>query len=491
MVDGRPEQEVRAVEDFPLEVVEVEAGEEELGRRVTEEVGRGFDLTRGPLVRGLLFRLGEKSHVLCLTVHHMVFDGVSVKVLLRELGELYETNAAGRMSSLPELSIQYADYAEWQRESMSGGAVEGQLEYWRRQLMDMPAFVDLPVDRSRPEVPSNRGGRCSFEVAPEVLRGLMTLGREAKTTLFMTLLAAFKVLLYRYTGQADVFVGTPTAGRGDPDLEPLIGFFVNTLVLRSSLSGNPTFRELLARVRAMALDAYEHENLPFEMLVRALRPRREMSRQPLFQIMFQMQVQERTVWRWGEVEVEEYPVELNLAKFDLLVNMVDVGGCLRGTINYAVDLFDGPRVGRMAEHLTRVLSEVAADPEVRILDVPIMGEEDRIELPEIEARRLQHAEVAEAPGLGRPEWEVPYAAPRTATERALAGIWARVLGIDRVGVLDNFFDLGGHSLTIPPLREAVESNCGVEVSVIDFLQFPTVAAFAEYLDTRMDRDRAL
>ncbi|HEX2081287.1 MAG TPA: condensation domain-containing protein, partial [Longimicrobium sp.] len=266
-VDGSPVQVISPFGGFALPVEDLsdlsEADREAaVGRRAGEEARRAFDLSAGPLFRAALLRLGEEDHVLLLSMHHVVSDGWSMGVLFRELSALYAAYREGRESPLPELAVQYADYAVWQREQLGGEVLERQLSYWRERLADAPALLELPTDRPRPAVQTYRGATVPFEISLELLERLQRLGRSEGATLFMTLLGAFQALLGRYAGSEDVVVGSPIAGRTRGEVEELIGFFVNTLVLRTDLSGNPSFREVLRRVREATLGAYEHQEVP-------------------------------------------------------------------------------------------------------------------------------------------------------------------------------------------------------------------------------------
>src|SRR5262244_1752419 len=265
----------------------------------SEEARRSFDLSSGPLLRATLIILGQDDHVLVLTMHHIVSDGWSMGVLYRELSLLYEAFSKGQPSPLPELSIQYADFAVWQRQWLQGEVLESQLSYWKKQLEGAPAVLNLPMDRPRPPLQSFRGARRSLELSKGLTRDLKNLSRQNDVTLFMTLLAAFQTLLYRYTAQEDVVVGSPIANRSRSEIENLIGFFANTLVLRSDLSGDPTFSELLVRVREVALGGYAHQDLPFEKLVEDLNPGRNLSHSPLFQVMFVLQNAPATTREFG------------------------------------------------------------------------------------------------------------------------------------------------------------------------------------------------
>ncbi|MCP4661373.1 MAG: non-ribosomal peptide synthetase, partial [bacterium] len=285
MPDSDPVQVIEPLPELPFPLVDL-AGLAEPARRAAavelarREARRPFDLTRAPLLRVVLLRRDPGTHLLLLTVHHIAFDGWSIDVALRELAALYQAFANGDPSPLPELDVQYADFAVWQRRWLAGEALESQLAYWREQLAGLPV-LELPCDRSRPAIQSFRGAVESFQLPAALHQRLEKLSRECGATLFMTLLAAFHALLGRYTGQTDLAVGTPIANRNLAEIEPLLGFFVNTLVLRGDLSGDPTARRLLARVRDAALGAYARQDLPFEKLVEELDPERSLSQNPL------------------------------------------------------------------------------------------------------------------------------------------------------------------------------------------------------------------
>ena len=257
---------------------------DEVQRLATEEAHCSFDLAEGPLLRVTLLRVGKKDHVLLLTVHHIVFDGWSMGILIHQLSTHYEAFCNDKPSTLPELRIQYADFAQWQRDWLQGEVFEKQLSYWKKRLGGEVPVLNLPTDRPRPPVQTYRGARQSLLLAKHLSESLKDLSRQEGVTLFMTLLAAFQTLLHRYTAQDDIIVGSPISGRNRIETEELIGVLINTLVLRTDLSGNPTFRELLIRVREMALGAFAHQDLPFEKLIEALRPGRDMSNSPLFQV---------------------------------------------------------------------------------------------------------------------------------------------------------------------------------------------------------------
>ncbi|HKV36204.1 MAG TPA: condensation domain-containing protein, partial [Pyrinomonadaceae bacterium] len=291
--EGEPVQVVSESLSLELPVLDLrdrpEADREvELQVATAIEAERSFDLAHGPLLRATVVQMDADDHVLLLTMHHIISDGWSISVLVSEVAALYTSFVTGRATTLPELPIQYADYAVWQRESLQGEVLETQLSYWRRKLTGAPATIELPADRPRPPVRTFRSATQSLLLNESLSEQLRVVSRRYRVTLFMTLLAVFKVLLSRYTGQADVVVGSPIAGRDRAETKGVIGFFLGTLVLRTDLSGDPTFAELLERVRETTVDAYTHQDVPFEKLLEELKPERDLSRTPLFQVFFNM-----------------------------------------------------------------------------------------------------------------------------------------------------------------------------------------------------------
>ncbi|HEX8317688.1 amino acid adenylation domain-containing protein [Longimicrobium sp.] len=355
-----------------------EAREAEVQRElVAETAERPFDLSAGPLFRVSLLRLGAEEHVLLLSMHHVVSDGWSMGVLYRELSSLYEAYRDGRESPLPELSVQYADFAVWQREQLEGAVLERQLAYWRERLAGAPELLELPTDRQRPAVQTYRGATVPVQFSPELTERLQALGRSEGATLYMTLLSAFQVLLGKYAGSDDVVVGSPIAGRTRKETEALIGFFVNTLVLRTNLSGDPSFRETLRRAREVTLGAYENQEVPFERLVAELQPERTLSHAPLFQVLLTLQNAGGAGAALPGVVVSGVEAERASAKFDLSLVLTATSRGLRGGLTYSTDLFDRGTIDRMLGHLERVLEQVAADADVRLSRLALAGPEER------------------------------------------------------------------------------------------------------------------
>jgi amino acid adenylation domain-containing protein len=382
VVEGSPVQVIAPAGRFALQAEDlsmVAAGKREVAarERVAALVAVPFDLERDSLLRVHLLRLSEQEHVALVVMHHIVSDGWSMGVLVREVSALYEAFAAGRLSPLGELAIQYPDYAIWQRGWLQGELLEKQVGYWKQRLSGAPAALDLPADRTRPAVQSYRGAFHVFVLPEALTAGLNVLARSEGATLYMVLLAAFKVLLSRWSGQTDIVVGSPIAGRTHRELEGLIGFFANTLALRTELDADPTFRELLRRVKETALGAYAHQDLPFERLVAELQPVRDLSRQPVFQVLFALQNMPWEQLQLPGLQLSRMGGEPATAKFDLSLYMLERGGRIEGFFEYATDLFDAATLQRLAEHLQVLLQGIVADPQCRIGKLPLLRPTER------------------------------------------------------------------------------------------------------------------
>ncbi|MBP7241271.1 non-ribosomal peptide synthetase [Amaricoccus sp.] len=377
-VDGEPAQIVRETMRLRIEVVDISriAPHEREAKTVelaTAEAVRPFNLRDGPLLRCGVIRRGFADNVLLLSMHHIVSDGWSMSVLARELTSLYQSYAMGRGDTLPELPIQYADFTIWQRERLEGETLRADLDYWRQQLAGLPV-LDLPTDRPRPDTASFRGAAHLVALDPGLSAAVREVGRRVGATTYMTLLAAFAATMARRSGQDDIVIGAPVAGRTQPELEGLIGFFVNSVVFRIDASGDPTFLTLLERVRDTCLDAYAHQELPFERLVEELNPGRDASRNPLFQVTFQL-VNTPTFGAagGGEARVE---VHRGSAIFDLAFTLIDAPDCYRGMIEYSTDLFDAATIARIAEEFETLLRAAAAGPELAVSRLPVIGAAD-------------------------------------------------------------------------------------------------------------------
>ncbi|HEX4497401.1 MAG TPA: amino acid adenylation domain-containing protein, partial [Thermoanaerobaculia bacterium] len=380
--------------------------------RATQESRRPFHLSRGPLLRTLLLRLADEEHLVVLTLHHVVSDGWSMGILVREIAALYPAFAAGVPALLPELPLQYADFSVWQRAWLNGGALDTQLAFWRERLAGAPLTLELPTDRSRPAVATVRGAQAPVRLAPPLVHRLRETARAEGGTLFMVVLAAFELLLHRWADQDELLVGSPIANRNRPQIEGLIGFFVNTLVMRGDLRGEPTFAALLAGVRATALAAYAHQDLPFERLIEEIHPQRDLSRPPVCQVMFSLQRAEAEALDLPGLRLTPRDLDSGTAKFELTLHLAEGAESVAGWIEYNTDLYDAATVARMTEQLTALLAAVA-DPPARsggpAADLPLLPVEQQRHLlaiaagakaePPAEARfhRLFERQVRERP----------------------------------------------------------------------------------------------
>ncbi|HSK79450.1 MAG TPA: amino acid adenylation domain-containing protein, partial [Thermoanaerobaculia bacterium] len=382
VVDGEPRQSIAPAAPQPLPLVDLSAlpaqsREEvatELGR---EEAARPFDLARLPVVRTLLLRLDERDHVLFFTIHHVTGDGWSIEVLSRELVALYGAAAAGLPSRLPELPVQYADFAVWQRSWLKDEVFAEQIDYWRHQLAGAPALLEMPLDRPRPPVQSFRGGRCRLHVPADSAASLFRLGRSREATGFMTVLAGFQALLHRYSGQESVVVGTPVANRERAELEGMIGFFANTLAMRADFTGDPGFSGLLARVREAALGAYGHQDLPFEKLVDELAPRRDLSYAPVFQVLFVYQnAPLQATAALSELTLQPFGADEGVARFDLTLVCTEVASGLGLHLDYNADLFEESTARLLLRLFGHFLERAAAEPERPVSELPLLDEEE-------------------------------------------------------------------------------------------------------------------
>ncbi len=569
---------VRSLSLIDLAGLPPDEREAEAGRLTKEEAKRPFDLWSGPMLRTALLRLeGNTEHRLLATMHQIVADSWSLDLLLRELGILYGACAEGRLSSLPDLPMQFPDFAAWQRTWLTGDEMERQLGYWHKFLARPPVF-ELPMDRPRPAVWSFRGDVVRMELSETLAGRLERFGQSHQATPFTTLFAGFLVLLYRHTGQEDLLVGTPVAGRSRVDTEELIGPFANMLPLRVGLEGEPTFLGVLDRARESALAAYACQDIPFEKLAAQVAPERDQSRHPLFQVLFAfLEGGERNPIAAGLTMTLEDPVHSGTSKFDLSFHVTRTAGRLHIWAEYATALFDRATVLRLSEHFARLLEEALAHPELPVARLPLLGEAERAQLaawdeagrrhfeellharfeaqavhgtrgyvldrwlqrlpagipgelclagavltsggylvrPELMAERFLPDPFSAEPGarmyrtgdrvrlrqdgllehLGRlqddrrtlpapaarPPATVEFVAPRTALEDEVAQVWIEVLGVERVGSNDSFWDLGGHSLLATRALARLESSFGVSLQLQSLFASPTLGGFSSVL----------
>ena len=381
-VNEQPAQIIASSLKLSLSVIDYQKNIESQGNAavqqfLTQESQQPFDLTQGPLLRAKLLRLAQQEHIFLLEMHHIISDGWSTEVFLQEIALLYKAFLT-RSSLLPEVSVQYKDFANWQCQWLQGEILQSQLCYWKQQLADVPTVLQLPTDRPRPAVQSSHGFHQSVELPKSLLDQLKAIARQEGVTLFMLLLAAFQTFLYRYTGQDDIPVGSPIANRNSDKLKGLIGFFVNTLVLRTKLSGNPTFQQLLARVRKVALEAYKHQDLTFDQIVEALNPERNVSHTPLFQVMFDFR-NAPPLPEMPDLVVSQLKVENETAQFDLSLS-VEVRQGLIVSFEYNTDLFNATTIARMLEHFQNLLSGIVANPQTKLSDLSLLTKKEQHQL---------------------------------------------------------------------------------------------------------------
>jgi amino acid adenylation domain-containing protein len=456
----------------------------ELAMRLDEAARRPFDLARGPVVRAALLCAGEREHAFLLTLHHIAADGWSLELLVREMAVLYDACRRGAPSPLPEPTLQYADFADWQRRWLCGEILAAQVGYWRRRLARAPAWLELPTDRPRPEALSPRGASRPFFLPAELAESLTALALGRRTTLFATLVTAFQVLLCRWSGQEDVSVGTPVGGRRSRETEELVGLFVNTLVVRTDLAGNPPFGTLLGRVREALLDDQANQDVPFEKLVDELEVERSLGRTPLFQVMLAFENAPRPVPPAGELSLAPLAVDTGTAKFELTLEATASAAGIGGALEYSTDLFDAATAAWLLDSFERLLRAVAVDPERPIWDLPLLapGASAQHLAPrpahrEAAAGPLPLPEPASLPPPRRRRGAASYVAPATPEERALAEIWSQVLQVEQVGAGDNFFALGGDSILSIRVR-SLAARRGLRLELQDFFRLRTLGALA-------------
>ncbi|MGB3205488.1 MAG: amino acid adenylation domain-containing protein, partial [Crinalium sp.] len=377
LVDNQPvqvitENEILALPIIDLRQIPVEQQENAAIQQVTQAASEPFNLAKDRLIRCQLFQLSEQDYILLVVIHHIVSDGWSIGVFIKELGAIYQALATGTPPHLPDLSIQYADFAHWQQKYFNSEVLEKQLAYWKQQLAGAPAVLNLPTDRPRPQIQTYRGATTSFILPPQIAEAVKLLSQRQGVSIFMTYLAAFKTLLYRYTGQPEIVVGSPIANRHWSQIEELIGFFVNTLALRTNIEDHLSFEELLSKIREVALGAYAHQDLPFEQLVEALQPVRDLSYTPLFQVMFVLQNTPMPSLALGDLTLEPLVVETNIARFDLVLYLEQTNQGLVGSWEYNSDLFDATTIARMASHFQTLLEAVVANPHQRLAELPLL-----------------------------------------------------------------------------------------------------------------------
>lgn len=450
------------------------------------EVKVPFDLSNAPLFRVRLYRASPIEHCFLCTMHHIITDAWSVRLFAKELEHLYSAFSRGRAASLPPLPIRYGDFAEWQIEWFQTDKVQQQLSYWKDKLEGAPPLLDLPTDAPRPAEQTFAGAIQLTSVANEIIEGIDKLAARCQATPFMVQLAAFKVLLYRYAKQHDVVVGIPIAGRNHVETEGLIGFFVNTLVLRDNLSGNPRFTGLVAQVRETILGAFSNADVPFEKIVETLQPERNLSYNPVFQVMFGTLKSAVRSHKFADLTAYSYVVSAETSIFDLSMTLIqDVDQKWWSQIEYNTDLFTQDRIRQMLGDYVSVLGAVVSDAEARILTLPLPSMPGPVDVSlgttaENEAETKQSNNARSVPASAHSA-SARQSKPLDREQELLIEVWKEVLGLQQVGIRDSFFDVGGHSLIAVRLIARIQEITGRRVPVSAIFRAPTIEAFAPLL----------
>jgi len=380
--DGAPHQKINTADNYKIPLITVPGNSEQekmdyVKTEISEMIKKPYDLSAGPLYYMSLYKIDESLHILFMMFHHIVLDGWSIEILMREISESYNSAAAGRLISLPPLEIQYSDFSIWHNEWMKSSEAEKQLDYWKRELEDAPALLQMPLVNPRPAEQTLNGTTVLFEIDADRLEGLKSLAKMNNSSLFMVLFAGFSALLYRYSGQKDISIGTTIANRNRKEIEPLIGMFANTLVLRTDISGSPSFNELLSRVREKLLNAYDNQDIPFEKIVEEVRPERSLSHTPLFQILFELQEKGYQPGKTGKLEMTPLEMENKSAKFDMNMILLANNGRLSGSLEYNTDLFDSGYINNLIEHYGNILKSVVENPGLSIDSIDYLSEDEK------------------------------------------------------------------------------------------------------------------
>lgn len=474
-VEGKPFQVIHPELVLSLPIVDLREiplvqRETKAMQFIREEVQQSFDLSQEPLLRAILLRLGKDEYLLLLNIHHIIVDFWSKGILLQELSGLYEAFCAGKPSPFPQLTIQYADFSLWQRKWLVGEFLEVLLNYWKQQLNSNLCVLELPIDHPRSASQSRRSIYQKLVLPEQLTKKLKTLSRREGTTLFTTLLAAFKVLLHCYTKQDNIFLCSPVANRNRKETKGLIGYFVNLLILHTDLSGNPSVRELLDRVRKVTSSAYAHQDLPVQQLVKSL----NLLQIPLSRVMFSLQNTIIHKLDLPGLTVETLDVDSGTADFDLYLYLIEEANTLTATLRYNADLFDDATTIQMLKHFQIALENIVANPEQSISLVLPLSEAEQQQLL-VKRQNQSHFKQ-----------ERVYVAPRNTLELQITQLWSRILGIQSISVKDNFFELGGKSLLAMNLFTQIEKTFGKVLPLTTLLQAPTVEQLAKILNQELN-----
>ena len=484
--DGLPRPSFLPAEDWRLHYGETAEDSPEFVSQTSIITTTPFDLSADFMLRVGVFKVAEERHVLVINMHHIAVDGWSWPILVNELSECYTTYRENREVHLPELKLSYADYAVWQHKHLKGAILDKQLEYWQGQLANISP-LELPTDHARPPVQSTRGASHAFSISAGQTAAFKHLVEQQGGSLYMGLLTLLDVLLYRYTGQSDISVGSPIANRYLQETNSLIGKFVNTLVMRNQVQGANSFMTLFQQVKNNCLEAYAHQQYPFERLVGVLVKARDLSRNPLFQIMLVLQNnQEVGNFHWGDLQVEAAEMMQTTAKFDLSFKITETADGLRADIEYCTDLFEETTVERMAGHFSHLLDAVIKDPEMPVAGLDMLSDQEKHTLltsfDDTQSAYPQDKTVIDLfEQQAAAQSDIEYVPPRTAVEMALAQCWQEALGVQRVGIHDDFFALGGDSLLAVKVISHINKEINDQLSLKELFEFPTIRQIAEHL----------
>jgi thioesterase domain-containing protein/acyl carrier protein len=471
-IDGQPVQVISPDVALKLPIIDLQElpeteRESEAQRLAIEQFEQPFDLAQGSLWQFQLLRLAEEEHILLLTIHHIIFDGKSLNTFFREFAALYRAFSTSQASPLPELSIQYADFACWQQQWLQSKELESQLAYWQQQLGGSIPALELPIDRARPAVHTYQGSRQSLVFPENLTNDLKILSLQEEVTLFMTLLTGFKTLLYCYTQQEDILLCSPVTGHNRSETEDLIGYFNNILLMRTDLSGNPSFRELIGRVRQTALEAYQNQNVPLQKLVELP----NLTRTPLSRGMFALHHITSQPLELPGLRVSFLDIHNRTANFDLSLLVEEKQGTLTAILEYKTALFEKTTITQILENFQTLLESLVANPEQRLLDLPLLREPESYQL---ENSNSSPEKIQQKP-------EEIFVPPSDDLEIQLTKIWENVLGKKPIGVKDNFFDLGGHSLLALHLLAQIEKTFGKNLPLATLFQAPNIEELAKIL----------
>lgn len=489
-VGGKPVQLVSPVAELKLEQVDLSAmGEEDREREsrnlLRREAEKPFDLECGPTVRIRLLRLDEQNHILLVTMHHIVGDAWSMDIMTKELCQMYEAYSHGEQPALDDPTIQYTEFAKWQRESLKAETLSEHLKYWREQLSGI-SMRQMLTDTPRSGTMSRKSAVARFRLSPDLSRRAKEFSRREGATLFMMLLAVLEIVLHTYAMTDDLVVGTAIANRTRKETEGLIGFLANTLVLRTNLSDDPSFTELLKRVKNVCVGAYAHQDVPFDKLVEELNPKRDRSRSPLFQIMFLLQRIETDYLQAGGLRIGEFRYEYAESMFDITFQLLEGPAGISAEVIYVRDLYQEETIKMMIEHFQRVLEDVVANPDHRLSELHLLAAGDRRGiLTECDTATTNDSTRARlAVDGGYAEEERPYEEPRSDLQQLLATIWSNLLNVKKVSLSDNFFALGGQSLAAIRAVSLIQTILGIPLSLRDLFEAPTLSQFAQLMISR-------